>query len=314
MNIYEEFQHLSSNDKSEEIVTLLEEFCRNSTLSKDKKAWAYWNISDNLAIMRKPHKQYDYHSEFVEWGKVALAPDELYWFVSDGTQALTLSLGNYFEKWYDWYLYACEHSTKNEMNRGGRFESHRTAIYSFLKLEQLSNIDFSLNNMWNLINEDSEWENKWFAELTYYSLLVEKAFLLEEQTLVKETVEKITHFIDHKLTEILRDPNIPLEQNPFVLGSWEQINTSRLTKRSMTIGLNNVACSLSRMNMHEESVKAFSLAIQNNHKLNTYGLSLYLSSLWKLHQSKEIVMEAWEENGVGIMEANELRNLVPDMQ
>ncbi|MCH7323451.1 hypothetical protein LZ480_16370 [Solibacillus sp. MA9] len=314
MNIYEKFNQLLADEKNEEILVLLEEFRNNRTLTVEEKAWVYWNISDRLAIMRKPHQEYEIHCEFVKWGKITLAPDKLHWFVSDGTQSLTLSLGNYFEEWYDWYLYACEHSLRNESNRGVRFESHRAAVSSLLSLEKFSSIDVPLINMLDLIQEDSEWENNPFAELTYYSFLLEKASKLEEQELIKESSEKIAHLINHKLLEILDDSLIPMESDPFVLGSWEQLNSSRLTKRSITVALNNLGCTLTRLNMHEESVRVFNLAIQYQHKLNKYGLSLYLLSIWGLHNCSSKVVKAWKRHGDKIANIKELLLIAPELK
>ena len=318
MNIYENFNRLiaeeKNEEKNEEILVLLEEARNNRTLTVEEKAWVYWNISDTLAIMRKPHQEYEIHCDFVEWGKIALAPDKLHWFVSDGTQSLTLSLGHYFEEWYDWYLYACEHSLRNESNRGVRFESHRAAVSSLLKLEKFSNIDVPLINMLDLIQEDREWGNKPFAELTYYSFLLEKAFKLDEQALIKESLEKIDYLINHRLLEILEDSIIPMECDHLVLGSWEQLNTSRLSKCSITIALNNLGCAFTRLKMHEESVRVFNLAIKYNLKFNKYGLSLYLLSIWSLHNSSLKVVKAWKRNGEKISNIKDLFQIAPELK
>lgn len=66
--------------------------------------------------------------------KYPLYPDNLHWLVSDTTQALTFSLGEYFNVWFEWYLYVYEHSTFSKVNRGVMFESYCTAISSLLHL------------------------------------------------------------------------------------------------------------------------------------------------------------------------------------
>ncbi|RLQ92405.1 hypothetical protein [Falsibacillus albus] len=314
MDIYEKFNELIASERNEEILNLLMEFEYSKKLTIEEKAWVFWNVSDILAMMRKPHQQYKNHSEFVKWGKKELPSEKLHWFASDATQALTLSLGNYFEEWYDWYLYACKHSSITEQNRGARFESHRTAIAALLKMNRLDALDFPLNQLFELIQEDKYWENNIFARLSYNIFLLEKAKKLQEEKMLTKTLEVIKSLIDDDIDAILNDETIKEEQDPCLLGSWEQLNSSRLTKRSMTIALNNLGCTLSRLGMYAESVKAFHLALQHNFRFNEYGLSLYLLSIWSCCKNSQKVVEEWNRYGTKFLSRKNIIRISPELQ
>ncbi|MGM0867550.1 MAG: hypothetical protein ACQEWF_23140 [Bacillota bacterium] len=313
MDNYKKFDKLLRSGKNEEILTFLNEFRNSRALTVEEKGWVYWNISDILAIMREPQLEYENHIEFVEWGKKALAPDKLHWFVSDGTQALTLSLGNYFDEWYDWYLYACKHSSKSKANRGIRFESHRTTISSLIMLDKFSKIDVPFNNMFELINEEKDWENNLFAEYTYYTLLLEKAYKMGEQELVKDALENINHLTEHNVKEILNS-NIKKNQDDYVLGSWQQLNSSRLSKASMTVLLHNLGCTLNSVERYKESVAMFQLALQNRVSITPYGLALYLLSIWKVDKSSEKVLRTYKKLNRDWSEIKELIKFAPELK
>lgn len=275
---------------SGEALQLLHDIKRTKALSVDETGWIYWNISDIRAVQRKSKEVYENHVEFVKWGKQALFPHKLHWIVSDGTQALTLALGEYFDEWWSWYLFSCEHSSRNEGNRGIRFESHRAAVGPLLHLKKFSEIEVPLRHMLEVIEEDKNWESGVFAEFTYYTLLAEKAFNLNQTELFKEAVMNLKILIGRvkELTHTVAD-----EKNRSMLGSWESFNYSRLTKDSMSVLFHNVACTFHRIGRYEDSAETFQLALQNGVNITTYGLALFLSSLWKRNKNNIEVSEAF---------------------
>lgn len=310
---YEEIDFLIKYGNSEKAFQLLLDIKKTKELSVDEMGWMYWNLSDIPAVMREPHVVYKNHVEFVEWGKKVLFPHKLHWIVSDGTQALTLSLGDYFDEWMDWYLFACEHSSKNEGNRGVRFESHRAAAASLLILERYYEIEVPLNNMLDVIEEDENWENNIFAEFTYYTLLAEKAFNLNQTDLLKD-VEKNIIISTDKVKELICTVSDNKEKT--LLGSWENLNYTRLTKESMSVLLHNGGCTFHKIGRHEESVETFQLALQNGVNITAYGLALYLSSLWKINKNNTKVLEdfaTYSPEGITVEElfqfASDLREI-----
>ena len=269
MGAYQEIDSLLKNNKNEEALQLLHDIKRTKTMTVDETGWMYWNLSDIPAVMRKPHAVYENHVEFVQWGKQALFPQKLHWFVSDATQALTLSLGDYFDEWLDWYLFACKHSSRNRENRGIRFESHRATAIALLTLERFSEIDVPLRNILEVIEEDKDWENTIFAEFTYYTLLAEKAFFLEQTEIMNDAIKSINE-LTHNVKEVIYTRADEMES--YALGSWECLNSSRLTKESMSVLLHNGACMFHKVKKYEESGKMFQWALQNGVTITTYGL------------------------------------------
>lgn len=117
-------EYKAENDKRK-IVELLESFLRECPDADDMQiCWAFWNLSDNYAMLRDASEEYRNHKLFE---KKLMHMDEkyLHWIVSDGTQKLTLLTGGYEAYWNALYRYACEKAPKREDNAVIRFESHR---------------------------------------------------------------------------------------------------------------------------------------------------------------------------------------------
>lgn len=312
LDIYKQFNRLLQDDKLEEIVALLYDFKNSRRLSTDEMGWVYWNISDAYAVQRKPQMVYDNHIQFVKWGKEALLPDRLHWFVSDTTQALTLSLGNYFEEWFDWYLYACQHSTRTAENKGVRFESHRAAIGALLKLKKLSLIEIPFSHMNQLLQEDHDWENQTFASFSYYTLLLEKAFLANEEDLLHDVSRKIRELLDKEVKAILSS-SAKDNQSYFALGSWDDLNTSRQAKDSMAVLLYNLGCTYYTIGKYEESIEMFRTAFDYNITVTNYGLALFLTSIWRVGgTSREVIdtFNTYSSDGTAI---DDLFQYSPDL-
>jgi len=310
MNIYSVFNKLVEQNRHIDIIAILQDFLESKDLSIDEKGWAYWNISDRYALMREPQLEYKYHVEFVEWGKEFLKPDKLHWFVSDATQALTLSLGNFFDQWYDWYLYACKNSSKNEANRGVRFESHKQAAGSLLKLNKIEVIEEAFNNMFETLQEDQEWENHIYCSLTFHTLHLEKAYKLNQQ----EMIDNSLHYINQILDTLLRYwKNLADHDKRGILGSWSDLNAIRASKRSILTLLHNLGCTLNRIKKYSESVYVFNHALAKGHKLNNYGLALYLSSLWKSEMNKEKIKEQYSRLQSSPLSLSQLLDIAPEL-
>ncbi|MCG3087689.1 tetratricopeptide repeat protein [Sporosarcina cyprini] len=315
MDIYKQFNRLLQDDKLEEIVELLYDFKHSRRLTTDEMGWVYWNISDAYAVQRKPQMVYDNHIQFVKWGEEALFPDRLHWFVSDTTQALTLSLGNYFEEWFDWYVYACQHSTRTAENRAVRFESHRAAIGSLLKLKKITPIEVPFSHMDQLLQEDHDWENQTFATFTYYTLLIEKAFLVNEEYLLHDVSIKIKELLEKEVKAVLLSSME--NQNYFALGSWGDLNSSRQAKDSMAVLLYNLGCMYHTIGKYEESIEMFRTALGYNTTVTKYGLALFLSSIWKVGgTSREVIdtFDIYSSDGTALVDlfqyAPDLRSVV----
>lgn len=313
MSIYTEFNKLSKNDSTSQI-KFLEEVKNSDSMCIDDKGWVYWNLSDIYAVMRQHEPEYYNHVEFVEWGKKNLDNERLHWFVSDATQALTLSLGHHFDEWFEWYLYACNHSSKNDNNRGARFESHRAAIGSLLKLNKLEKVELPLNYMHELICENKNWENILFAQLAYYGFILEKSYKIQNYDDINAILDNVTSLISGNVIPLFKSdkPNL---QEMTLLGSWDYINTSRDSKQSMIVSIHNLACTLNRIERFNDSLRLFNLAIENGLNFSTaYGLALYLQSLWKVNNNKEEVNQIYRNLSHDRFKLDELYKFIPELR
>ncbi|WP_411736187.1 hypothetical protein [Paenibacillus sp. M2] len=283
MNIAQAFQETVVQGDHQGMIDLLKKYEQSSKLSVNERGWVYWNVSDGYALLSEPELLYANHRAFFEWGKENLAPEQLHWFVSDSTQALSLSLGNYFNYWMDWYHYACDHAPKLDTNRGVRFESHRALGGSLWVLERYSEMNSVLENMNQLIQEDDSWSNILFARITYNKqrlvYLYHTADFAGVEALVNETMDWIDEINDRALRISRKDE---------VVGSWEDINVSRNSQRDITIALNNLACILTDIERYEESVNLFIQIQERGHHMNAYGFSKWIYSIWKTRGTEAV--------------------------
>ncbi|WP_339260595.1 hypothetical protein MKZ12_12225 [Paenibacillus sp. FSL R5-0713] len=290
MNIAQAFQEFVVQDDHQGMIDLLKKYEQSRRLSVHERGWVYWNISDGYALLRKSELLFANHREFFEWGKENLAPEQLHWIVSDSTQALSLSLGNYFDHWIDWYHYACDHAPKLDTNRGVRFESHRALGGSLWVLERYSEMDSVLENMNELIKEDETWSNTLFARITYNKQRLTRLYhagdVVGVQALVNETMDSI---------DDINVGALPISRKDEVVGSWEDINVSRNSQRDINIALNNLACILTDIERYEESMKLFMQIQERDHRMNAYGSSKWIYSIWKT-RGTEAVKDALSAN------------------
>ncbi|KLU54140.1 hypothetical protein EL84_18205 [Paenibacillus sp. VT-400] len=283
MNIVHSFQELVVRGDHQGMIELLKNYEQSRPLSVNEQGWVYWNVSDGYALLREPEPLYANHREFFKWGKENLAPEQLHWIVSDSTQALSLSLGNYFDHWMDWYQYACDHAPKLDTNRGVRFESHRAMGGSLWVLERYSEMDSVLENMNQLIQEDETWSNILFARITYNKQRLAYMHHAGDFAGVEALVNETMDWIDE-----INDGAMPISRKDEVVGSWEDINVSRNSQRDINIALNNLACILTDIEKYEESVKLFMHIQERGHHMNAYGFSKWIYSIWKTRGTEAV--------------------------
>ncbi|PQP80746.1 hypothetical protein C0Q44_26325 [Paenibacillus sp. PCH8] len=283
MNIAQAFQETVVQGDHQGMIDLLKEYVQSSKLSVNERGWVFWNVSDGYALLKEPELLYANHRAFFEWGKENLAPEQLHWIVSDSTQALSLSLGNYFDHWIDWYRYACDHAPKLDTNRGVRFESHRALDGSLGVLERYSEMDSVLENMIQLIQEDETWSNILFARITYNKQRMTRLYHAGDVVGVVALVNETMDWIDESSYEALR-----ISRKNEVVGSWEGMNVSRNSQRDINIALNNLACIFTDIERYEESVKLFMQVQERGHHLNAYGFSKWIYSIWKTRGAEAV--------------------------
>ncbi|KAA8787066.1 hypothetical protein ABIE27_003414 [Paenibacillus sp. 4624] len=275
-NIVHAFRETVVRGDHQEMINLLKKYEQTGELAVNERGWVYWNISDGYALLREPELLYANHLAFYEWGKETLLPEQYHWVVSDSTQALSLSLGNYFEHWIVWYRYACDHAPKLDSNRAVRFESHRALGGTFWALERYSEMPEVLEHMKQLTWEDQQWDNLLFARITYNKQRLAYLYHSRDEREVDLLMHETMHLIDNIDWASLE----PMKKEE-VVGSWEDVNSCRNSQRDIHIALNNLACILADIEQSEESAKLFRQLQDRGYVLNGYAFSKYIYSVWK---------------------------------
>ena len=84
--------------KRAETVDLLAEYLAQD-LDTDDEAWARWEHTDNLALMRRYDETVESQRDFYAWAKERLEPHRLVWVMYDGTQALAWWGAGRLDEW-----------------------------------------------------------------------------------------------------------------------------------------------------------------------------------------------------------------------
>jgi len=84
--------------KRAETVDLLAEYLAQD-LDTDDEAWARWERTDNLALMRRFDETVESQRDFYVWAKERLEPHRLIWVMYDGTQALAWWGAGRLDEW-----------------------------------------------------------------------------------------------------------------------------------------------------------------------------------------------------------------------
>lgn len=266
-NIFNKIEQLQKEDSKLEIIEILQKFLNNeNTNSIMDRGWAYWNISDNYALLRMADEEFKNHMKFVDFINKELPKEMLYWSVSDATQKLTLIKGGYGEFWYDLYVTACNTAPKTNENCGIRLESHRAAISEIgpqYGRPNIENSEFALNNIKNLINENPLDSNIRFYTITYYSLsLIVNSYLKRSQA---ETIDKAMESFNALIPYLEKD----VSSNE-IIGTWEQLNSKRPLNIQAKVGMNNLICHLINISQYQMALECYKIFEEKGIPTNAY--------------------------------------------
>lgn len=258
-NTYLTFQR---ENKKEEIVQLLQEVLNIEDLTDKERCWALWNISDNLAMLRKPQEEFINHKLF-EQQLSQMDKQYLYWIVSDGTQHMTLLIGGFETYWNKLYEYACNNSPKTQENAIIRFETHRANVAIPCLIEYEFNQNHSLYALENLRESVIELKNTptaKFYELTYFTQRIATYNLINRN--YTSFLPEAQNCFENMLTYL----SYPNENNEMhLIGSWEKLNAPRSKYNQATCAINNYIIQLI-------NAKEYKLALYCNEKIKPYNL------------------------------------------
>lgn len=80
------YLYLQNANCKEDIVSLLQQFVQRAEIDDMDRCWAYWNISDNLAMLRRPEEELKNHRRFAALLDT-MEPVYLPWMVSCNPEA-----------------------------------------------------------------------------------------------------------------------------------------------------------------------------------------------------------------------------------
>jgi len=239
-------------------VILLNNALQNEKLSDEEICWALWNISDNLACLRKSKLEYKNHKVF-EQKILSMDKKYLHWLVSDGTQKLTLYIGGYEEFWNELYQHACQNSFKTADNIRIRFESHRAAVASPVNRKVEYNNNFShlaLDNLKNVLEEAKEDYNYPFYLITYLTQYINSMTISKEKCSSRIIEDAYESFIN--LLPLLNENKDELDDNDaYFIGSWQQLNGKRSKYRQAKVGIGNYIIALIDAGEYEQAIDCY---------------------------------------------------------
>ena len=148
--------------------------------------------------------------------------------------------------------------------------------------------------------------------MSYYTLLLEKAFLANEDDLLYDVSIKIRELLEKEVKAILSSSTMD-NQSYFALGSWGDLNTSRKAKDSMTVLLYNLGCTYHTIGKYEESIEMFRTAFDHNSSVTNYGLALFLSSIWKAGGTSREVIDLFHTYSSDGTAFDDLFQYAPDL-
>lgn len=239
-----EYIRLQNKGEKAKIVELLISALKSEAFTDEERCWALWNISDNLAMLRKPDDELANHKLF-EKHILQMDSKYLHWIVSDATQKLTLIAGGYEDYWFNLYKFACQQSVKTAENQRVRFESHRASVaipariqYAFKKENSL----LASDNMKNMLPELKYDYTYKFYELTYFTQHIGSDVLLGNvsATIIDESINSFLNII-----ELLScNANEQDDDVIYLLGSWQQLNGRRSKYKQAKVAIGNYIISL----------------------------------------------------------------------
>jgi hypothetical protein len=265
-----EYIGFQNNGEKAKIVKLLTSALKNEVFTDEERCWTLWNISDNLAMLRKPDDELANHKLFE---KHILQMDSKYlnWIVSDGTQKMTLIVGGYEQYWFDLYKFACRQSVQSAENRRIRFESHRASVaipimieYNFNKENSL----FALDNMKNMLPELKDDYNYKFYELTYFTQYIGAHTLLDNVSdmVVDESLHSFSNIIKY-LSCVANEHD---DDDIYLIGSWQQLNGVRSKYNQTKCAISNYIISLINAGKHKVALNCYEKMVPYNLSVGSY--------------------------------------------
>lgn len=186
--------------------------------------FAFWNISDSYAMLRKSDELYKNHQKFADF--VSCSGNEYKFYpVCDTTQRFTLILGGHCAFWHELYRDTVEKTAVTYENYRIAYEAHRAAMGVHNQLNiPTEHLQYASEKFLDFLGICKEREEYNFFKLIYDSCCM-KAF------------EDINIDIEKSCVEFYKYLNTKDDKKPYVIGEWEYFNYQRSLKNQAVVGI-----------------------------------------------------------------------------
>ena len=207
-------------------IALLEPLLERDDLTVKQKIFAYWNISDNYALLREHEKTYENHLKFEEFLNDKNANYKLMLIV-DATQRLSITAAGHEDYWIKLYFDLTDNLEITKENYIVYFEVLRSALYKHNLLKKYNEVaENALMKMKDFLEKQKNDVNyPWFRMIYYDSLL--KYNGIKSHKYIEEAFEAfldIVRFLN--IEEIDKKASID-EYNEELFGTYASANRTR---------------------------------------------------------------------------------------
>lgn len=210
----------------------LETYCRELLLCEEDalvRGCLLWNLSDVYGMWREADALYENHRRFKAHVQT-MSPVFRLWLVSDGTQRLTLELGNYDDFWWD--IYECATTEYTAACEAVLFEVHRAAFYKSPRMSYDHN-----RAVWVKGRFQSFLESACDSSSAAYYRMIYTALCLKH---FGETEQDITACCEPFFADLGSHDEEPI----YAAGEWDAINRHRSRRTQAQVGINNAVNAL----------------------------------------------------------------------
>ena len=186
--------------------------------------FAFWNISDSYAMLRKSGELYKNHQRFADYISCGRNGYKFY-PVCDTTQRFTLILGGYGDFWHHLYRDAVENTALTDENYRIAYEAHRAAMGVHKRLNiPLEHLQYANERFLDFLELCKDKEEYHFFKLIYDSCYM-KAFG-DTDIDIESFCEEFYKYLDSKC-----------DKTPYLAGEWEHLNHKRSVKNQAVVGI-----------------------------------------------------------------------------
>ena len=274
-------ENYSRAGNKEAIVDLLENYLR-ADLKVEERVWAWWNLVDNLAMLRRCNDAVTQQENYLKWAISSnLASEYILEVMNDGTQALCWLQLNRLDDWINIFNQLIDNTEPSQENRLARFYYFRTAARIFSTATRYKLAEDAIAKLKNLLLENINWENKTWVEIEIVAVElnlleaegdIERAIQLTAKIKEQiETIEKLKLANPTKISTLWHNNAAPL----FRMGLY--LEAELMFRRAIALNPQNwcslvfLAACLTKIDKYSEEstqllIKAGSLTNQRDYE------------------------------------------------